>query len=137
MQFSIYGTNTDFGALCPEASVLAGTHEVMTFDAIGAFAEPSIEFEKVEFVDAVLTFNKITQKFSIEMREKNYNDGLNFESFYAVDVLNKKFHYLQLNDYKLKPSAVSATDCFRAAFVGYSVSDEKPFKKIKLEFEAK
>jgi|GEM_PF-5040030 len=111
-----------------------------TLDITGNYAEPGIESELIEYADnSKRTIKKSEYKLNLELKKKRYNDAENFEDFYSPNVLLKRTLFLDLKDYKLKPSDYPADSAMQVYLTTYSVEHDAATgtKSIKIGLTAK
>ena len=122
-------------------TVAAGETNVIKMDmpVLGNFANPEIESEIIEYADDTKR-NLATNKYvlNIELKPKFYNDASNYDTFYQSNIFLKKSLFIDLKDYKLRPSDYPADNVMRVYLRKYSVEHdaEAGTKKIKIELEA-
>jgi|GEM_PF-5256879 len=147
----IYGSDTNYS---PTATSVLNTLLVANVAPLGnedvvyaefdvGWIEPDVISEGSEITYANNRkegFNKIRFSYNPKTKAKNFPTvGQTLESYYNIEPLTKRYKWLFLNDFELRPddsgSPLPVTKSIRVAFTGISISHEDGIKYVVYEFE--
>lgn len=138
----IYGSNTNIRqngrtVKYPLESAITALSDVVSFEleVKGIFASLDVQTEKKSFWNgSELHINTAKNSFNPQSVPFNFPAvSTSIESFFGADVLNKRYKWLQISDYKIRPKELLADSVIAVNITSISIADNGDGTK-KIDF---
>lgn len=139
----LYGSNTDESDNFPAVTTITGHSDDVSWSFTAKGVEPSYDYEgeEIKYLGGMAE-SKSRLRLKMNIKTKYFafpSSATTTESYYPVSVLAKKYHWIDLGTYPLKPSSYSSGDCMAIAIQSIKVEHnyEQGMKAIELEVIAR
>ncbi len=138
---TIYGSNEDITATeYPDTTTVEALSDMVSYEFQAPWTRGYLEF--IDDVEDYLNGNiqgmsHIRLTWKIETEHQDYPASpVTFEEYYLTELLQKKYKWLHIPDYNLRPASLTTSKCVAVQFYGNIEIDENPGQK-KLIFNIK
>lgn len=131
-KIKIYGSDTNIrvnGAtkVYPTSAEVLALSDIVTFelDTKGIYAQLEINTEKKTFWNgSELHINMVRNAYNPQSAPIKFpNTNVTIENFYGAKVLKKRYKWLDISDYPIRPEGIVTNGLIAINITGYSLSD--------------